>query len=118
MVIEALSQRMTEMQADQDKRLREAAEALARYESVQQMVTLPGWQAFALDLDKRSQELRTLFEEILTAMLVCETPGLRERYIDTKIQLLAMENALHLYRWMRDAATDSKNFIDMVTPKV
>ena len=30
MAIEALSQRMTEMQADQDKRLREAAEALVR----------------------------------------------------------------------------------------
>lgn len=107
-----VKERMRLLDLEREKEIKECAEALSRYEAVRQMVTLPGWELFAKEVVIRADAARQEFEEIITALYVNEDKTLRERFISTKIRLLAFEMTLNLYKWMRESAMDAKTLLD------
>ena len=111
-VEEELRNRTEIMQKERAERIQACAETVSRYEAVRQMVTLPGWEIFAKDLEVRANDARKDFELLITEMYLNETPDLRERFISTKISLLAFEDAIHIYKWMREAAIEAKSILD------
>ena len=88
------------------------AEALGAYEQVRNMALLPGWETFIIELQKRAKNERAALEDILDGILLKRTPDLEQDFLETKVRLLAYEEAIQIYLKLRESAREAKEMLD------
>ena len=96
----------------------DAAKAVARYEQVKDLGLTSGFVAFADELRHRAEEQRQITEDLLDGILLRGRDEDKHAYTIAKIQLLALETAFWLYKYMRDEQVKAKQILDARRPKV
>ncbi len=103
--------------SERDKHIAEATAALGAYAEVRDMVQLPGWRTFILELHRRAAEERKGIEDLLDLILVKRTPDRDMDFTEAKLRLLGLEYAIKLYVEMRERAEDAKRLLDSMPSK-
>ena len=104
-------------QTDSEKLIAETSEALAAYTEVRDMVQLPGWGRFITELHGRSKKAREEFQDALDGVLVEKNKTTEITYQESKIRLLAIEEAIQIYVKIKERAQIAKQILDR-TPEI
>lgn len=95
-----------------------AAEAIGAYAEVRDMAQLPGWATFIKELQRMAVSERQTVEDLLDAILINRTPTYESQFVEAKIRLLALEEAIQLYLKMRERSVEAKEALDTLPIEV
>lgn len=103
--------------SQREKGIEECVNAIAAYDAVRDMALLPAWETFVLELHKRAKNQREVLEDTIDMLLLNRDPKAEEAFIQAKVMLLALEEAVQIYIKLRERAHEAKDLLDKISPK-
>lgn len=103
--------------SQREKGIEECVNAIAAYDAVRDMALLPAWETFVLELHKRAKNQREVLEDTIDMLLLNRDPKAEEAFIQAKVMLLALEEAVLVYIKLRKRAHEAKDLLDKISPK-
>jgi hypothetical protein len=100
-----------------ERGIEECVNAMAAYNAVRDMALLPAWETFILELHKRAKNQREVLEDAIDNLLLNRAPESEEAFIQAKVMLLALEEAVQIYIKLRERAHQAKDLLDKISVK-